>query len=100
VGNLGAGIEIRAGSAARITNNLIAANGRGQPGPPMPGVEVHPQARAVLRDNGIVDNAAEPIRLHGPASQRTEYSANFFGAVDVEDAVLTDPALDVKPGRP
>jgi serine/threonine protein phosphatase PrpC len=96
VGNPGAGIEIREGSGAKITNNLIAANGKGKPGPPMPGVEVHPQAHPILRDNGIVDNAAEPIRLHGAESQRADYAANFFGPMDVEDAVLIDPPS----GRP
>jgi serine/threonine protein phosphatase PrpC len=96
VGNPGAGIEIGEGSGAKITNNLIAANGKGQPGPPMPGVEVYAEAHPVLRDNGIVDNAAEPIRLHGAKSQRADYAANFFGAVDVEDAVL----IDGEPGRP
>jgi nitrous oxidase accessory protein NosD len=96
VGNPGAGIEIREGSGAKITNNLIAANGKGQPGPPMPGVEVHPQAHPILRDNGIVDNAAEPIRLHGAESQRADYATNFFGPMDVEDAVLIDPPS----GRP
>jgi len=45
-----------------------------------------------LRDNGIVDNAAEPIRPLPWARHRSapDYAANFFGPMDTEDAVVID----------
>jgi hypothetical protein len=52
-----------------------------------PGVEVGEKARPLLKDNGIVDNAAEPIRIHGRAWQPADYEENFFGGMRAKDAI-------------
>jgi PPM family protein phosphatase len=93
-GSRGAGIEIHEGSGARIVNNLVAANGKGKPGSPGPGIEVYDRARPVIKDNAIVDNDSAPIRVHGPAVQRTDYTENFFGPINAEDAVALDDVPD------
>ncbi len=85
--NLGAGIVIAQGAKPRIENNLIAANGDGKPGPAKPGVEVHDTAAPVLKDNGIVDNATEPIRIYGRAYQPADYEENFFGGLSAKEAI-------------
>jgi len=100
--NLGPGIRIEGGAKPRIDNNLIAANGNGQPGDPRPGVEVFDPVRPVLKDNGIVDNAAEAIRIHGHEYARADYEENFFGgtppakAIHVIDILKPEPVATVK----
>ena len=79
--NLGAGIHIAGTGHPRIENNLIAANGNGKPGVARPGVEVQGQARPILKDHGIVDNAAEPVWIHGRAWQPADYEENFYGGL-------------------
>jgi serine/threonine protein phosphatase PrpC len=87
--NLGAGMVIAQGAKPRVENNLIAANGNGKPGPAKPGVEVH-DAAPVLKDNGIVDNATEPIRVYGRAYQPADYEENFFGGLSAKEAIRLD----------
>jgi PPM family protein phosphatase len=94
--NLGPGIVIAEGTKPKIGNNLIAANGNGKPGGAKPGVEVRGSARPVLKDNGIVDNAAEPIWIHGRAWQPADYEENFFGGIPVKKAIRL---LDENPGK-
>ena len=66
----------------RIESNLIAANGNGKPGSPAkPGIEVADRRRPVLKDNGIVNNASEPVWIHGRAYQPADFEENFFGAL-------------------
>ncbi len=85
--NLGAGLVIAQGAKPRVENNLIAANGNGKPGPAKPGVEVRDEAAPVLKDNGIVDNATEPIRIYGRAYQPADYEENFFGGLTAKEAI-------------
>jgi parallel beta-helix repeat protein len=85
--NLGAGILIAQGAKPRIENNLIAANGNGKPGPAKPGVEVHDPAAPVLKDNGIVDNASEPVLIYGHFYQPADFEENFFGGLSVKAAI-------------
>ena len=97
--NLGAGIDIADGAHPRIEGNLIAANGNGKPGDAKPGVESEEGARPVLKDNGIVDNAAEPIWIHGRAFQPADFEENFFGGLPAREAIrlITDwRAADAK----
>jgi serine/threonine protein phosphatase PrpC len=79
--NLGAGIDVGANSKPKIENSLIAANGSGKPGAAKPGVEVHQPSHPVLKDNAIVDNAAEPVWIHGRAWLPADYEENFFGGL-------------------
>jgi hypothetical protein len=102
--NLGAGIDIAGGARPRLLGNLIAANGVGSPGPMKPGVEVGPAARPVLKDNAIVDNAADAIWVHGREFQPADYVENFFGgtpakrAIVLIDEVSASETVPVKPG--
>jgi hypothetical protein len=101
--NLGPGFELGAGSKPRIESNLIAANGNGTPTAPKPGVEVQDQAKPVLKDNAIVDNAAEPVWIHGHTWQPADYQENFFGGLAPKKAArLVDepPPAPAKKGRP
>jgi len=83
---------------------LIAANGVGSPGALKPGVEVGASARPVLKDNAIVDNAADAIWVHGREFQPADYVENFFGGLPAKRAILlTDEpvvteTVPVKPG--
>ena len=98
--NLGAGILVSPPATPRIESNLIAANGNGKPGPAKPGVEVLDQAHPLLKDNGIVDNGAEPIRIHGRAYQPAVYEENFFGGLPAKKAIrLIADVEDSKAGR-
>jgi parallel beta-helix repeat protein len=101
--NLGAGIEVWPGSAPRIENNQIAANGNGKPDDPKPGIEVLDQARPLLKDNTIVDNAAEPVWVHGHGGQPSTYQENFFGGLPVKKAIrlVDEPTLNTpNPAKP
>jgi serine/threonine protein phosphatase PrpC len=98
--NLGAGLMIVQGAKPRVENNLIAANGNGKPGPAKPGVEVH-DAAPVLKDNGIVDNAVDPIRIFGRGYQSSDYEENFFGGLPAKEAIwLEDEESVGRPSRP
>jgi hypothetical protein len=91
--NLGAGILVAPASSPRIEDNLIAANGNGTPGDGKPGVEVHEKAHPLLKNNGIIDNGAEPIRIHGRAYQPADFEENYFGGLPAKKAiVLVDDA--------
>ncbi len=68
-------------------SNLIAANGNGTPGDARPGVEVLDKAHPLLKDNGIVDNGAEPIWIHGRAYQPADFEENFFGGLAAKKAI-------------
>jgi PPM family protein phosphatase len=98
--NLGAGIVVSAASTPRIESNLIAANGNGTPGDAKPGVEVREKAHPLLKDNGIVDNGAEPIWIHGRAYQPADFEENFFGGLAAKKAIrLIADTEDGGPGR-
>jgi parallel beta-helix repeat protein len=90
--NLGSGIEIAGAAHPRIESNLIAANGNGKPGEPRPGVEADAGAHPVLKDNGIVDNAAEPVWIHGRSYPPADFDENFFGGIPAKEAIrlITD----------
>jgi len=98
--NLGAGIDVEGNAKPNIENNLIAANGNGKPGVAKPGVEVGAAARPVFKDNGIVNNAADPIWVHGHGYQPADFEENFFGELSPKRAVrLIDEPFDIeKPG--
>jgi serine/threonine protein phosphatase PrpC len=98
--NLGAGIDVQADAKPNIENNLIAANGNGKPGAAKPGVEVSESARPVLKDNGIVNNAAEPIWVHGHEYEAADFEENFFGELPPKRAVrlIDEPVVNEKPG--
>jgi parallel beta-helix repeat protein len=85
--NLGAGILVSPSASPRIEDNLIAANGNGIPGEPKPGIEVRGKARPLLRNNGIIDNGAEPIWIHGRAYQPADFEENFFGGLPAKKAI-------------
>jgi serine/threonine protein phosphatase PrpC len=85
--NLGAGILVSPAASPRIESNLIAANGNGTPGEGRPGVEVRDKAHPLLKDNGIVDNGAEPIWIHGRAYQPADFEENFFGGLPAKKAI-------------
>jgi parallel beta-helix repeat protein len=85
--NLGAGILVSQSASPRIESNLIAANGNGAPGDARPGVEVKEKAHPLLKDNGIVDNGAEPIWIHGRAYQPADFEENFFGGLPAKKAI-------------
>jgi PPM family protein phosphatase len=85
--NLGAGIVVSPTASPRIESNLIAANGNGTPGDAKPGVEVREKAHPLLKNNGIIDNAAEPIWIHGRAYQPADFEENFFGSLPAKKAV-------------
>jgi hypothetical protein len=99
INNLGTGIEIGGVSRPKLERNLIAANGNGKPGPVKPGVEVAAGARPVLRDNAIVDNAAEPVWIHGRDYQPAAYEENYYGDEEILelDKPVPPPA---KPAAP
>ncbi|HWE51319.1 MAG TPA: protein phosphatase 2C domain-containing protein [Bryobacteraceae bacterium] len=97
--NLGPGMSIAAGAKPRIESNLIAANGNnGQARDVSPGIDVAEDAHPVLKNNGIVDNAAEAIWIHGRAWQPTDYEENFFGDLSPKEAirVIEVKHVDVK----
>lgn len=103
--NLGAGILIESGAKPRIEHNQIAANGDGKPGIARPGVEVGETARPVLKDNAIVNNASEPVWIHGRAFQPADFMENYFGELTEKQAIrLIDPAASEeekpKPAKP
>jgi parallel beta-helix repeat protein len=86
--NSGAGMLVAADSKPRIESNLIAANGNnGQSGEAKPGVDVAEKANPVLKNNGIVDNAAEAIWIHSRAYQPADYEENFFGDITPKEAI-------------
>jgi parallel beta-helix repeat protein len=102
--NIGAGIVVSAPATPRIESNLIAANGNGKPGPAMPGIEVREKARPLLRDNGIVDNGAEPIWIHGHTWQPADFRENFFGGLPAKQAirlveVVKEPVKDAEAAK-
>jgi nitrous oxidase accessory protein NosD len=95
--NLGTGVLIEAGSKPKIENNVIAANGDGKPGVAKPGVEVAESARPVLKDNAIVNNASDPVWIHGRGYQPADFEENYFGELTPKGALrLIDmPVLGV-----
>jgi parallel beta-helix repeat protein len=98
--NLGAGIVVSPSASPRIESNLIAANGNGTPGEARPGVEVMEKAHPLLKDNGIVDNGAEPIWIHGRAYQPADFEENFFGGLPAKKAIkLIDDTEDRGAGK-
>ncbi len=97
----GPGIVVADQAAPHLESNLIAANGTGNPDDGKPGVEVMEKAHPVFRNNFIGDNAAEPIWIHGRIYQPADYEDNYFGALDVKEAirVVNDEAAKPKPGN-
>ncbi len=85
--NLGPGILVAAPASPKIDDNLIAANGNGEPGNPKPGVEVLARAHPLFKDNAIVNNAAEPVWIHGHGYQAADFEENFFGGLSVKKAI-------------
>jgi hypothetical protein len=98
--SIGAGVLVSAPAAPRLSDNLIAANGNGKPGPAKPGIEVLEKARPVLKNNGIVDNGAEPIWIHGLAYEAANFEENFFGGLPAKKAIrLVPPEEDRGAGK-
>jgi serine/threonine protein phosphatase PrpC len=100
--NLGPGILIAPPASPRIDDNLIAANGNGEPGNPKPGVEVLPRAHPLFKDNAIVNNAADPVWIHGRNYQAADFEENFFGGLSAKKAIRLiapdpDPVLAGEP---
>jgi len=95
----GPGIVVMDQAAPRLESNLIAANGTGNPDEEKPGVEVMEKAHPVLKNNFIGDNAAEPIWIHSRIYQPADYEENYFGALDVKEAIriIDDEAAKPKP---
>jgi len=85
--NLGPAIDVGAEARPVITGNLIAANGGGTPASLRPGIEVRDRANPVLKDNGIVDNAAEPVWIHSRTYTPADYHENFFGGIPPGKAI-------------
>jgi parallel beta-helix repeat protein len=85
--NVGGGISVAAEAKPRIENNLIAANGYNNEEEPKPGINVAEGAHPLLRNNGIVDNAAEAVWVHGRTFEAADYEQNFFGALPAKKAV-------------
>jgi len=83
----GPGIVVMDQAAPRLESNIIAANGAGNPDEAMPGVEVMEKAHPVLKNNFIGNNAAEPVWVHAPAYLPADYEENYFGPLDVKDAI-------------
>ena len=52
-----------------------------------PGVEVQEKAHPLLKNNGIIDNGAEPIWIHGRAYQPADFEENFFGGLPAKKAI-------------
>lgn len=77
--NNGAGILVEPSATPRIENNLIAANGTA-------GVEVLDTAHPVLRNNGVVDNQADAVVVHGPY-RPADFEENFFGGRKASQAI-------------
>ncbi len=100
--NLGAGISVAAEAKPRIENNLIAANGNnGKPAEAKPGIEVAEAAHPLLKNNGIVDNAADAIWIHGRVFANADYEENFFGGLSPKAAIrmvdVPEPRTPEKP---
>jgi serine/threonine protein phosphatase PrpC len=100
--NLGPGILVAPPASPKIEDNLIAANGNGEPGNPKPGVEVLARAHPLFKDNAIVNNAAEPVWVHGPGYQAADFEENFFGGLSAKKAIRLiapdpDPVLAGEP---
>jgi PPM family protein phosphatase len=96
--NLGPGILVAPPASPKIDDNLIAANGNGEPGDPKPGVEVLARAHPLFKDNAIVNNAAEPVWIHGRTYQPTDFEENFFGGLSAKKAIrLIAPDPDAAP---
>ncbi len=94
-----AGILVLAEASPHIEGNLIAANGDGKPGTPGPGVNVLDKAHPVLRNNGIIDNGAEPIWIHGRAYQPADFEENYFGSLPAKLAIRLIDAAPVRAGK-
>jgi hypothetical protein len=45
------------------------------------------KAHPLLKNNGIVDNGAEPIWIHGRAYQPADFEENFFGSLPAKKAI-------------
>lgn len=85
--NSGVGILIEGAATPHLDSNLIVANGNGTAGEPKPGIEVQESARPVLKDNAIIDNAAEAVWIHGHTWQSADFQENFFGGLPLNKAV-------------
>jgi serine/threonine protein phosphatase PrpC len=99
--NLGPGITIGPNAKGHIEDNLIAANGNGKPGDAKPGAEVGERARPIFKNNAIVNNAAEPVWLHGHDSQLADFVENFFGETPPKRAIrLVDEPPPIETAKP
>ena len=96
----GPGIVVADEAAPHLESNLIAANGAGNPDDEKPGVEVMEKAHPALRNNFIGNNAAEPIWIHGRIYQPADYEENYFGALDVKEAIRVVDNEAAKPKPP
>jgi serine/threonine protein phosphatase PrpC len=97
----GPGIVVMDEAAPRLDSNIIAANGTGSPDDAKPGVEVMEKAHPVLKNNFIGNNAAEPVWIHGGTYLPADYEENYFGPLDVKQAirVIDSESAKPKPGR-
>lgn len=75
VDNPGTGVVVRDRAAPRLTQNVIAGNGK--EAPPRPGLEIHGAATAVLAGNVFLDNGAEAIWAAAPVDAGV-LDGNFF----------------------
>jgi parallel beta-helix repeat protein len=96
--NAGPGILVELSAAPRLDGNLIAANGNAKPGTAKPGVEVLDGGHPVLKNNGIVDNGAEPIWIHGVSFRNDDYEENYFGGLAPDEAIRLIVARAVSAG--
>ena len=98
--NLGAGILMLTAGLATDREQSDCGERKRQTRCAKPGVEVQGQARPVLKDNGIVDNAAEPIWIHGQAYPAADFEENFFGGLPAKKAIrLISDAEDGRSGE-
>jgi parallel beta-helix repeat protein len=100
INNPGTGVEIAGSAAPRLNGNVIAANGAGKPGPAKPGVEVRDAARPILKDNAIINNAADGIWIQGNGSQPADFEENFFADIPGKRPIqLINAAAPQPPGK-
>lgn len=76
VHNKGAGIVVRDRAAPRLSQNVIAGNGKAAPA--RPGLEIRDAASAVLAGNVFLDSGAEAIWAPAPGIDAGVLAGNFF----------------------